>query len=652
MDSTSIKEEVMSIDALRRMLLSRAFEEKLQELFSKGLLYGTTHLNIGQEASHVGLADGIEKSDWIVPTHRCHGFNIATGSDIEAMFSEMLGSAHGLCRGLGGSMHMSDRKHNNLGSSAIVGSGVALASGLAFALKRQRKESIAVAIFGDGATSRGVVHEAMNLSAVWSLPVLFYCENNHYGMSASSDRMISIGDISKRAESYSMEAFKADGNDYRSVRSVVSAAREYIVSASKPALVVVDTYRLCGHSKSDKLVYRSREEEDSWSRKDPIERLSGNLGLSLDELEREREEAERLIQEAYERAYLKKDDVVSSSELANLTAEPVRNTPIQTGTCHETTCREAINEALDEILSSDDRATLIGEDVGIYGGCFGVTRNLVSKYPDKVLETPVSEEAFTGMAVGASALGEHPIVEIMYGDFSTLSSDALINHAAKLRFMSAGQFTSPLVFRAPMGCGTGHGSQHTQSLEGMFLSTPGLKVVAPSDPFTFKSLLKEAVNDPDPVIFIEYKSLYSEKGYCGDSTSSFPLGRARCLKKGTKATVIGYAHSVKTIMDAAGEYDVDVIDLLSLRPLDEKTILESVKKTGRVLIVQETPLNGSVGSSVASLISTDEKAFGALEKPISILSQNDTPVPFSSSLEQSCIPTVDKVILALEKLLS
>ncbi len=642
----------MSIDAIRRMLLSRAFENKLQELFSSGMMHGTTHLNIGQEASHVGLADGIEKCDWIVPTHRCHGFNIATGSDIESMFAEMLGSRHGLCKGLGGSMHMSDIGHNNLGSSAIVGSGVALATGMGFAFKRQKKDSIAVAIFGDGATSRGVVHESMNIASVWSLPVLFYCENNHYGMSASSDRMVSVKDITKRAAGYEMEAFKADGNDYRSVRSIVSAAREYIARTSRPALVLVDTYRLCGHSKSDKCVYRSHNEELEWLERDPIERLARDLGLSVSELDEERKEAERAVEAAYERAYRKKDDILSSSELLSFTEDKPCDTPIVEGYLHEATCSEAINEALDEILSSDERATLIGEDVGIYGGCFGVTQNLVTKHPDKVLETPVSEEAFTGMAVGASALGEHPIVEIMYGDFSTLSSDALINHAAKLCFMSAGQFKSPLVFRAPMGCGTGHGSQHTQSLEGMFISVPGLKVVAPSDPFTYKALLKEAVKDPDPVVFVEYKSLYKDKGKCGDKNSSFPMGRARYIKKGSRATVIGYAHSIKTIKEAVKDYDVDVIDLLSLRPLDSKTILESVRKTGRVLIIQETPLLGSVGTAVSSLITSDDETFSSLSRPISILSQNDTPVPFSKVLEEECIPTVDKVLIALEKLLS
>ena len=260
------------IEIYSLMLRSRFFEEKVRDLFASGEMYGTTHLNIGQEASHTGLCLALEKEDWIVPTHRCHGFNVARGSDLSAMFSELFGSRYGLCKGIGGSMHMSDRATYNFGSSAVVGSGVALAAGLAFALHRQKSRNIAVAIFGDGATSRGVVHECMNLASVWSLPLMFYCENNHYGMSASSDRMISTNDIASRAAGYSMKAFKADGNDFDDVYSVAKKARAWMTSHSEPVFVEVNTYRMCGHSKSDKCVYRSSEEENEWREKDPITR--------------------------------------------------------------------------------------------------------------------------------------------------------------------------------------------------------------------------------------------------------------------------------------------------------------------------------------------------------------------------------------------
>ena len=263
------------LEAYRIMLLSRCFEQKVHSLFSRGELYGTTHLNIGQEASHTGLCLALGDEDWIVPTHRCHGFNVARGSSISAMFSELYGSRHGLCRGIGGSMHMTDLKTRNFGSSAVVGSSVALATGIAYALSRQGKKAIAAAILGDGATSRGVVHESMNLASVWSLPVLFFCENNHYGMSASAQRMISTSDIAGRASCYGIRAFHADGNVLDDVYAAVSEARRYILENNEPAFIEVDTYRQCGHSKSDKCVYRSEEEEKALLNR--LNRIEGQI---------------------------------------------------------------------------------------------------------------------------------------------------------------------------------------------------------------------------------------------------------------------------------------------------------------------------------------------------------------------------------------
>ncbi len=638
------------IEIYRLMLRSRFFEEKVRELFTDGVLYGTTHLNIGQEASHTGLCLALEKEDWIVPTHRCHGFNVARGSDLSAMFSELFGSRHGLCRGIGGSMHMSDRSTFNFGSSAVVGSGIALAAGLAFALSRQNSRNIAVAIFGDGATSRGVLHECMNLASVWSLPLMFYCENNHYGMSASSERMISTNDIASRAAGYSMKAFKADGNDFDEVYDVVRKARAWMISRNEPAFIEVDTYRMCGHSKSDKCVYRTSEEESEWKAKDPLIHYERKLGLSKDTCRSIRAQVKEEVGKAYEKAYESRDQVLTLDELRSYVLAPHMDGTVRKSGLHSTTYRLALREALDEILTEDEKAVLIGEDIGLYGGCFGVTAGLSGKHSESVLETPVSEEAFTGLAAGAAALGEHPVVEIMYGDFSTLASDALINHAAKLRYMSAGQFNCPLVLRTPMGSGTGHGSQHTQSLEAMFLNVPGLKIVCPSDPFTAKALLKEAVRDPNPVLFFEHKALYDTIGECGDARSSFPIGKAQLLSEGDEITLISYSHSTITCRKALSlcTRSVDHIDLATIKPVDIQTIKESVLKTGRVIIVQDTPLAGSVGASVSAMITGDSEMFAALKKEVLIISSLDYPIPFSRTLEKAVIPTTETVVQALD----
>ena len=638
------------LEAYRIMLLSRCFEQKVHSLFSRGELYGTTHLNIGQEASHTGLCLALGDEDWIVPTHRCHGFNVARGSSISAMFSELYGSRHGLCRGIGGSMHMTDLKTRNFGSSAVVGSSVALATGIAYALSRQGKKAIAAAILGDGATSRGVVHESMNLASVWSLPVLFFCENNHYGMSASAQRMISTGDIAGRASCYGIRAFHADGNVLDDVYAAVSEARRYILENNEPAFIEVDTYRQCGHSKSDKCVYRSGEEEKAWAQHDPIALFEKTLGLDDESLATLRREAEESVERAHHEAFLHRNEIISQEELDSYVYAPSPEVKTRIGSTHPATYRQAVREALSEILSSDDRATVIGEDVGLYGGCFQVTQGLEAHYSDKIMETPVSEEAFTTMAAAAAAMGEHPIVEIMYGDFCTLASDGLVNHAAKLRYMSAGQLSCPMVLRTPMGGGTGHGSQHTQCLEAMFLNVPGLKIVAPSDPFTAKALLKAAVRDPNPVLFLEHKALYDSAGETGDALSSWPIGKAQVLRSGSSLTLISYSHSTLTCRKALSETGLDVehIDLVSLKPLDWDTVSASARKTGRVLIVQDTPPDGSVAATVACRLAGDP----SVSCTVRMLCAKDRPIPFSRTLERDSLPTVEEVLQALYEMLA
>ena len=642
------------IEILKAMLRSRSFENKLSQMFKKGAFYGTTHLNIGQEASHVGLIAGLDDKDWIVPTHRCHGFNIARGTKPEKMFAEMFGSRYGVCRGLGGSMHMTEISTCNAGSSAIVGSGVPIATGLAFALKRKGRENIAVAIFGDGATSRGSVHEAMNMASVWNIPVLFYLENNHYGMSASEKNAISTDNLSLRADGYSIKHIKIDGNDVALVRDTVADARKYILENSRPFFIEVDTYRLCGHSKSDRLVYRTREEEEMWRKKDPICRFSSSLiekgVICEDDYHRMEKEIDEEIEDAYIKAEAEKDDALTLRELDSFLFAPSPISRNTKGEVHKASYRRAIYEALDEILREDASAFLMGEDIGLYGGCFGVTSDLYEKHPGKVLETPVSEEGFTSIAVGASMLGLHPIVEIMYADFSTLASDPLINHAAKTYFMSAGQLNCPLVYRSPIGSGTGHGSQHTANIESMFLNTPGLIVVAPSDPYSAKALLKSAHRDNNPVLFFEHKGLYDTQGDVGDENTYLPLGKAIVSEYGSELLLIGYSHAFHTAFESTEDIRerLTYIDLATISPLDKDTIIGYASSFDKILIVQDTPECGSVGDSVISLIARNCNG----RKDIRLVAARSLPIPFSRNLEKNVIPTTEEIRKAVFELLN
>lgn len=321
------------------------------------------------------------------------------------------------------------------------------------------------------------------------------------------------------------------------------------------------------------------------------------------------------------------------------------------------TYREAIRAALAEEMRRDRNVVLIGEDVGKYGGCFKVTQGLWDEFgADQILETPVSEEGFTGLAVGAAMMGLRPVVEIMYGDFSTLASDPLINHAAKTRFMSAGQLGCPMVYRAPSGSGTGHGAQHTQSLESMFTNVPGLKIVAPSSPRDAKALLKAAIRDDDPVLYFEHKLLYSTLGPVGDENDVAEIGKADIKHAGNDITLISYSHAVHTCLEAADllaveGIDTEVVDLCSLRPLDVPTILSSVRKTGRAVVVHDAPTFGGFGGELVASIVGDPKTFSCLKAPIRRVCGKELPVPFNEELEKRIIPSVDDVVEAVKILI-
>lgn len=621
---------------------------------------GTTHLSIGQEAAQAGLAIALKDGDWIVPTHRNHGVTICRGTDMSRMFSEMFGSREGICAGLGGSMHMTDVTHWNAGSSAVVASGVPIAMGLALALKRRGKKNLAVAIFGDGATSRGTVHECMNLASIWHLPLLFYLENNGYGMSASVHDAVSTDRIAERAEGYRMQWSQCDGNDVEAVFHAVDAACASIRETGSPYFLEVRTYRENGHSKSDACVYRTRGEEEDWRKKDPIDRYVSRLqevGIcSKEETENILSSAQTAVDTAERKALLTKDDRLGLSEALSLVYAPAHAYGETKPVVHQGSYREAIREALDEEMGRSKDVVLWGEDIGKYGGCFGVTAGLQERHPDQVRETPVSEESFTGMAVGSALLGIRPVVEIMYGDFCTLASDPLVNHAAKIRFMSAGQLSCPMVLRAPMGSGTGHGSQHTQSLEGMFSSVPGLVVVAPSTPKDAKALLKSAIRSDNPVLFFEHKLLYGITGDVADDTFVMPLGKANVKRSGTDVTLVCYSRAVLTCLEAARKLSeegifAEVLDLCTLRPLDTDAVLSSVGKTGRLVMVQESPDFGGYGSAVVSMAMQDAGVFSRMKAHPLLLSGKDCPIPFQKELEEAMVPSVDDVLSAVRSLL-
>lgn len=648
--------------ALTLMAQSRYFEERVDALFQAEMLHGTTHLNIGQEAAHVALGLALRPEDWIVPTHRCHGHTLARGASMRRMFSELLGSRDGLSAGLGGSMHMSDQSTGNLGASAIVGSGVGLATGLAFALKTQESENLAVAIFGDGATSRGIVHESMNLASVWSLPVLFYCENNHYGMSSAARAMVSSLSIAERAAGYQVVSRHVDGNDFFALFAAIQEATSYIRVHQKPYFLEVETYRHCGHSRSDERCYRSPEEERAWKERDPITSFIKTVQkrelLSEEEIICLLADAQEAVREAEEAALLVKDDRLTLGETLSLVLAPEEEHSWEAGKIEGSlSYREAIREALAEEMSRDSAVHLIGEDIGRYGGCFKVTGSLYEHYAKQLHETPVSEEGFSSLAVGASQLGVRAVVELMYGDFVTLASDPIINHAAKTYYMSAGQFSAPVVFRAPIGSGTGHGGQHTQSTEALFANTPGLVLVAPATAKDAKGLLKSAIRSNNPVLFFEHKGLYDTAGEVGDSEYLVPIGKAHIVHPGSDITIVSYSKTLHTAHKAAlllakEGISAEVIDLRTLKPLDTEAIFTSVQKTSRLLVVQESPAFGSLSSEIIAAVTGDRASFEALCAAPVRLGGAESPIPFNAELERAVVPTVEAILEAVRTIVA
>ena len=655
--------EYSLLDTYRRMLTIRLVEERLEALFSEGSIFGTCHLCIGQEAVAVGVCEALQPDDQMVSCHRGHGHLLAKGGQPARLFGELMGKQTGYCRGRGGSQHISVPGIGFLGTNGITGGGIPLATGAAFSAQHQKANHIVVCCFGDGATSQGTFHESLNMASLWKLPILYVCENNGYAMSTPVSRTVAGGDILARAEAYAMRATRVDGMDALAVRQAAAEAAEYVRAGKGPAFLEAITYRYCGHSKSDRLVYRSREEEAEWKKRDPISQMRGLLAEEGLETEAEQvevevrawvEQAEREARDAadadpvdvLDKVYAVAESVPRSESDMSQSKRRNPETPIY--------FTDALREALDEAMARDSNVILLGEDIGAYGGAFGVTRGLIEQYgPERVRETPISENSFVGLAVGAAMTGLCPVVEIMFMDFILLAADQIINHAAKLHYIYDGQVTVPMVIRTPVGAGRGYGASHSQNLEAVFMSIPGLKIVAPSNPFDAKGLLAAAIRDPNPVLFIESKALYGKRGKVLAQHIEVPLGQAQVVREGSDLSLIAYGGGVEIAKIASreladGGIEADIIDLRTLKPMDEESVFSSVRKTGRCIVIEEGHLTGGIGAEVSARIT--ENCFSDLRAPVQRVALADTPIPSAASLEGAILPTPERIYEAVEKI--
>jgi pyruvate/2-oxoglutarate/acetoin dehydrogenase E1 component/TPP-dependent pyruvate/acetoin dehydrogenase alpha subunit len=574
--------------------------------------------------------------------------------------AELCGKDTGFCRGKGGTMHISDFDRAMLGAFPIVGASISIAVGGALAAQVLGKGRVSVAFFGDGAANQGTFHEALNLAAIWDLPVIFLCENNGYAVFTRPQSVMRVANIADRASAYGIPGVVVDGMDAVAVHAVVDQAVARARSGQGPTLIEAKTYRWGGHHTGDPGTgYRSREEVEAWKQRDPIPRLRRHLldAGFLTEAEAaamETEVAQRL-EKAIRFAFESPDPPVAAA-FDHVYASPYApETREADGEVRELTCIQALNEAIREEMERDPHLIVLGEDIGIRGGPFGVTKDLHDLFGVKrVLDTPISENGFVAAAIGAALAGVPAIAEVSYIDFMTLALDPLVNVAAKAHYMSGGRQTVPVVIRTQEGGGAGGAATHSQCLESWFTHIPGLKVVLPSTPYDYKGLLKTAIRDPNPVVFIEHKMLYRTRGPVPAGDRCLPFGQAVVRRRGKDLTVVALAAMVPKALSAAERLaadgiEIEVIDPRTLVPLDVETIAESVRRTGRLVVFQEAYVCGGFGSEIARVIG--KAAFEYLESPIEVVGAA-APIPFSPVLERAVLPGEDALIASVRNILS
>ncbi|MET7335387.1 dehydrogenase E1 component subunit alpha/beta [Nonomuraea sp. NPDC005650] len=642
------------LEMYRRMRRIRRFEERAAELYRASEVPGFLHLSIGQEASAVGACWPLSSDDVVTSTHRGHGHCLAKGLDTQGMFAELMGRATGTCHGRGGSMHIADPEHGIFGANGIVGAGLPIAVGAATASRLRGTHGVVVAFFGDGAVAQGMFHEAVNLAAVENLPVIFLCENNHYAeFSSAADQH--RAPLSARAAGYGIGYEHVDGNDVVAVADLMTAIVGRIRRGAGPVLVEAETYRWHGHYEGDPERYRSAEEVAGWKERDPLlvlrRRLAPEDLHAADAVDAEIEAEIAAAVEAARRAPAPAPETLFHyvSEVRPSVPEPAP----PTGEVFRT--MDAVRLALEHELAADPDVFVAGIDVGAGGNVFGLTRGLADRFPGRVRDMPISETAIVGTAVGAAMAGMRPVVEIMYMDFIGACFDQLLNQAAKLRFMTGGRASLPLVVRTQFGAGKSSGSQHSQSLEALLAHIPGLTVVMPSTPADTYGLLRAAIRDPNPVVFVENRLQYGRKGPRPPADHLVPIGKAKVVREGRDLTLVSYSRMLHDCLAAAETVsaegiEVEVIDLRTIAPLDRETVLASLAKTNRLVIAHEAVRDFGVGAELVAMAANE--GFWHLDAPVVRVAPPPMPAPYTPELERLWLPDHDAIVRTLRQVAS
>jgi 2-oxoisovalerate dehydrogenase E1 component len=646
-------------DIYKSMKTQRQLEERLLKLYKGGQLSGAVYPGIGQEASMAGIAAGMDEKDIFGGTHRDLGVQIKKGVTLKEIALNFFGKHDGPSKGRDGNSHFGVVDKGTLMVVSPLPDSAPVAVGWALASKLDNSGIVAVANCGEGATATGTWHESINMAGVSNLPIVFTVQNNQFAYSSPNETEFGTPNVADRASGYGVPSKIIDGNDIYEVINTIHDACEHARNGNGPTLVELVTFRHYGHAGHDPAEYVTEEVRDFWMKRDPISRFESALideGLfSEDDFAKLTEELEIEIRETLEWAKAQ-DDPKPENEILEIFAN--RNSEVKNTKSSETKIMnliEAITNGLDELLENDEDVFMMGEDIGEFEGAFKATKGLYAKYgPDRILDTAISESAFTGAAVGAALAGKKPIVELQFYDFVYPALDQITTEAAKY-YWKAGKSVS-MVVRGPTGAGTRSGPFHSISPESLLAHHPGIKIVAPSNPYDAKGLLVAATYDPNPVMYLEHKKLYRKPDLKMDvplGLYEVEIGKGAVVKEGTDFTIVTWSGMVSVAQEAANTLEsdnisVEIIDLRTIVPLDEEIILKSVEKTSNLCILQEDVPFSSVASEISSLVA--EKGFWNLDNPILKITPPNTHIPFAPILEDAFIPNADKVVSAIKGL--
>jgi 2-oxoisovalerate dehydrogenase E1 component len=643
------------------MRLIRQCEEQLARAHQRGLVHGACHTYVGQEAIAVGVCDHLRPEDVVFSTHRGHGHALAKGASAFELMAELFGRAAGCSRGRGGSMHLFAPEVGLLGTSGIVGPCILQAAGAGYSFRLLKTDQVAIAFFGDGAVNNGAFHEGLNLGAIWKLPVLFVCENNQFATEVPFEYAAGNPDVASRGAGYGMPGVLVDGNDVVAIRDAAGEAVRRAHRGDGPTLIECRTYRTRAHAEGmGDYGYRTREEVEAWRERCPIRRFKDCLladGIVTEsELHEIDAEINRELDDAVRRA--EASSWPNAADAAtHVYAEPRTPPPAPPpDTGRSISWMQATLEALSDEMEANPRIFVLGEGIGKRGGNFRTTAGLFDRFgPERLRDTPISERGFTGLAGGAAMTGTRPVVDFMFADFLLDACGEIINQIAKIQYMSSGRLRMPVLLRGCIGVGHSAATHHSGSYYPMYGHFPGLRVVVPSNPYDAKGLLHHALRCDDPVLFLEHRELLSLKGMVPEAAYEIPFGQAAVVREGPDVTVVALALMVQKSLQSCDRLEkegisVELIDPRTVAPFDTKTILKSVAKTGRLLIVDETFAPYGFGAEVAAQVA--DAGFDELDAPIRRLNGVHTPTPYSPPMEAAVVPDVDAIVRAVRDLVA